>query len=490
MKFITKTAAVIIALLMLAGAVACGEPEAPVDDTTIAVQTTADPGEISGEETKLLPNLPDKKYDRDFIIAAGYVTETKYTSNLIVSDEINGELINDAVYTRAENIKERFGVEIQVMDISYTQIINATTGGERPYDIGTATLSEIINVLTKGAAADLHTVESVDLEKPWWDQNANDKFAVQDKLYYTFSDFFITGIDNTRACFFNKDLATDLNLGDLYALVDPGKWTIDVMQEMCKQAFVDKDGNGKASQGDQVGVAEAATQFYEAVITACDMEPTKQGADHLPYYPGNDDTERFSEVYLHILDLFTSDNSYLVIGNTDALNMFTSGSALFILYTLTQCPAMRKNTELNFGILPCPKYNEEQERYMNVSPNGDALFIIPGPTEDVEFSGVMCEAAAYYSSSYYSDSALMPAYFDLCLTTRNAPDVDSSKNLQIIHDNIAYTSKILGTTYMQAIYDNFASENRGIATLLARLNKANVPNIKNILAPLGVVIED
>ncbi|MBO4792065.1 MAG: hypothetical protein J5592_07230, partial [Clostridia bacterium] len=102
----------------------------------------------------------------------------------------------------------------------------------------------------------------------------------------------------------------------------------------------------------------------------------------------------------------------------------------------------------------------------------------------------MCEAAAYYSSSYYSDSALMPAYFDLCLTTRNAPDVESSKNLQIIHDNIAYTSKILGTTYMQAIYDAFASENRGIATVLARLNKANVPNIKNILAPLGVVIED
>ncbi|MBO7361721.1 MAG: hypothetical protein J6V48_11390 [Clostridia bacterium] len=489
MKKPVRILAVLLALLLLAGAVACATPSETEDTTAQAAPVTDQPGDSSAEETKLQPDLPDVKYDRDFVIASGYVTETKYTSNLIVSDEVTGELINDAVYNRTVTMQERFNVRIQVLDITSTQIINAVNGGERPYDIGSATLSEIISVLTKGAAVDLHTVESVDLEKPWWDQNANDKFAVADKLYYTFSDFFITGIDNTRACFFNKDLAEDLALGNLYELVEPGKWTIDRMQEMCKVAFVDKDNNGKVSSGDQVGIAEAATQFYEAVITGCDMEPTKQGADHLPYYPGNDDAERFTEVYLHILDLFTSDNSYLVIGNTDALNMFTSNSSLFILYTLTQCPAMRKNTEVNFGLLPCPKYDEDQERYMNVSPNGDALFIIPGPTEDVEFSGVMCEAASYYSSSYYSDSALMPSYFDLCLTTRNAPDVESSKNLQIIHDNIAYTSKVLGTTYMQGIYDAFASENRNIASVLSRLNRVNVPKIKEILAPLGVIVD-
>ena len=135
MKKPVRILAVLLALLLLAGAVACATPSETEDTTAQAAPVTDQPGDSSAEETKLQPDLPDVKYDRDFVIASGYVTETKYTSNLIVSDEVTGELINDAVYNRTVTMQERFNVRIQVLDITSTQIINAVNGGERPYDI-------------------------------------------------------------------------------------------------------------------------------------------------------------------------------------------------------------------------------------------------------------------------------------------------------------------------------------------------------------------
>ncbi|MCQ2428231.1 MAG: hypothetical protein MJ137_07530, partial [Clostridia bacterium] len=234
MKTLKSTLAVLLSAMMLLGAVACSNgPEGPADTTPTAVATTAPSDSSAPEDTKLTANLPDIKYNKDFTIASGYVTDTKYTSTLITSSEVTGDLINDAIYSRTVNMEEKFGIKMVVLDVAYTQIINSYKGGDRPYDIGTATLSEMINVLKSGVAVNLNDVSTIDLTKPWWDQNANDKFAVKDKLYYTFSDFFITGIDNTRACFFNKDMLKDLNLTNPYDLVEPGKWTVDVMREMC-----------------------------------------------------------------------------------------------------------------------------------------------------------------------------------------------------------------------------------------------------------------
>jgi len=490
MKHSVKIATIILAAMMLLGLISCSNNPGETENTTAAIVSSAGQDETTlPEETKLTAKLPDVKYNRDFNIASGYVTDTKYTSTLIVSSEVTGDLINDAVYARTVTMEEQFGVKINVLDVTYTQVINSYKGGDRPYDIGSATLSEMINVLTAGVAVNLKDVSTIDLSMPWWDQNANDKFMVKDKLYYTFSDFFITGIDNTRACFFNKDLIKDLSLTDPYTLVEPGKWTVDTMREMCVAALSDLDGDGKITTSDRVGVAEANTQFYEAVITSCDMEPVKQGADHIPYYPGQDDTERFTEVYTHLLDLFSKDNAYLNCGNTDAVNMFARGDSLFILYTFSQCPKFRQTSDVNFGILPCPKYNEDQERYLNVSPNGDALYIIAGSDDEVSFSGVMCEAASYYSSSYYSDKALMPSYFDLCLASKNAPDLDSSQNLQLIHDNIAYTCKVLTTGYMQGIYNAFGDNNYNISSTLKTLNKLYGNKIASELAKIGVEID-
>ncbi|GEM_PF-2205311 len=492
MKITTRFLALFLLLLMLVSAVGCanGTSDETTPDTTAVVGSgESSASDETTQDPALIPNLSDKVFNRTFTIASGYVTDTKYTSTLIVSDETTGETINDAVFARTVLLEDKYKIDIIVEDVKPDAVIKVHTSGERTYDIGTATLSEMTSVLQKGTANDLKTVESIELEKPWWDQNANARFATGSKLYYTFSDFFITGIDNSRACFFNKQLAEDLNLGNLYQIAKDGTWTVELFHEMSLKALSDLNGDGKYDSNDRVGIAEAATQFYEVLLTGCDMEVVQQGSNNIPFYSPAEKSTEFTEVYIKLLDLFTKDNNYLNIGNTTAVDMFRGGNSLFILYSLAECPKIRKNSEIEFGIMPVPKYTADQKEYLHVSPNGDALYIVEGNEEEVEYAGAILEAAAYYSSSYYSDNALMPSYFDLCLATKNAPDMDSSENLQLIHDSISYTVKVLGTGYMQSIYDNFSAKNYNISSLLKQNNKIYVKQIDDMMAAIGVTVE-
>ena len=99
---------------------------------------------------------------------------------------------------------------------------------------------------------------------------------------------------------------------------------------------------------------------------------------------------------------------------------------------------------------------------------------------------MLLEALSYYSSSYWEDNALIPAYFNLALATRSAPDVDSSNNLQICHDNISYVIKIVGTTFSGAIFNEFEAANYNIASLLKGQESIMEKQLDNVLASFGL----
>ena len=483
-----KTLSLILAALMLA-AVFCasscaGESgtEGPGSSAAADSWTVAE----TAAETALKPDLPDVKFGGSFVIASGYVTDSKYTSTAITADTVNGDVINDAIYERTVTVESLFDIKIEVLDVNNTKINNSVKTGTREYDIGTATTSEIMSILTAGSAINLNEVESIDLDKPWWDQNAKSKFAVADKLYYTLSDFFITGIDNSRCTYFNKDLASSLNLGSLYELVDKNEWTIDKMKEMSVIAVDDRNGDQKIDTNDQLGIVNNATTFYEVMLTGCNAEVMKQGEGNIPYWTGAEEQEFFVGIYTKLLDLFSKDGGYLITSTDDGRRMFKNGNSLFTCDTMFLCSDMRQNSDINFGIMPVPKYSADQEKYYHVSPNPDVFFIIPGTSDETERCGVMLEALSYYSSAYYSDSALMPSYFDLALTTKSAPDVDSSNNLQIVHDNISYIIKLAGTVYSGAVFSQFENGNYNIISTLNTMNKSNAKTLRDVLTSLGV----
>ncbi len=484
---------VLVLLMILPMAVACADntgDENPADTTTAgptgAVTTPADGSTTTPADTteaKLTPDIPDdvKYTGYEFIVANDFADASKYTTNAIRSDTQTGEPINDALYERTMLIEEMFGITIVDEDIDLKPAMNVFASGEDVYAVVTPDLSNVMNVVNKGYALDMTEIDTIDLSMPWWDQNAVEKLRIYDSVYYTFSDFFITALDNSRATYFNKQLITDLGLENPYELVKADKWTIDKMSEMAVAAVRDLDGSGKIDTADRVGIAGNATTFYEAMLTGCDAEIMKQ-KDGVPYFCCYEEQEFFVNVYQTLLNTFDKDNRYLIAATDDARNMFINGNSLFCVDTLYMA-AISRQQEINFGILPIAKLNEAQENYMHVSPNPHAI-VVPSVTRDTERTGVLLEALSYYSSSHYSDAALIPAYFENSLQYKSTTDIESADMLVIIHDNISYVNKVAGTSLSSTIFAHFAQGTTDISSILKKLERSNLKLLSDTLEGL------
>lgn len=479
----------ILALMILPLVVACADntTDAPTDTTTAeATVSTTVPGDDTADTTspKIEADIPDVKYNGyEFVVANDFVRSTKYTSNAIRSDDQIGEPINDALYDRTVKMEEQFGIKIVDMDIALSNVMVTLRSDEDLYTVTTADLSNVMKLVNAGYCRDFNDVDSIDLDKPWWDQNAAQKLSIAGKLYYTFSDFFITALDNARATYFNKDLVRDLGLESPYKLVDANKWTMEKMREMGIVAVSDLDGISGITTADRVGIANVATTFYEAMLTGCDAEIMKQGANGIPYFCCFDEKEYFLQVYEYLLNTFSTDGFYLITKTDEGRNMFTSNQALFTVDTLYMASISRQS-DVNFGILPIAKYTETQENYLHVSPNPHCM-MIPHTTKNIERTGVLLEAISYYSSSYYSDKALIPSYYETALKSKSATDDESAEMLTIIHDNISYVNKIVGTDLSSSIFTQFANANYNITSILKGSENPQKKLLSNTISKLS-----
>ena len=99
---------------------------------------------------------------------------------------------------------------------------------------------------------------------------------------------------------------------------------------------------------------------------------------------------------------------------------------------MTEIEGLR-GMETDFGILPFPKYDENQANYLSLvnAYIGSALSV--PATANPEESGAVLEAMAY--ESRYT---LQPAYYDVMLKNKVSRDSDSEDMLKIIFGNMTY----------------------------------------------------
>jgi hypothetical protein len=96
---------------------------------------------------------------------------------------------------------------------------------------------------------------------------------------------------------------------------------------------------------------------------------------------------------------------------------------------------MRQNYDLNFGIIPMPKYNAEQEGYHQYTTGYCcAVVCFPTTTKDsaLDVASFVVEAMAIESVE-----TVTPAYYDICLKGRYVDDAESAAMLDIITTSVS-----------------------------------------------------
>ena len=152
--------------------------------------------------------------------------------------------------------------------------------------------------------------------------------------------------------------------------------------------------------------------------------------------------------------LYATDATGGPTGNvwTDSFNVFNNGRALFRPSGFSAVTKASSWANIEFGIMPMPKMDENQDGYYTVTSGSWAAAILKNNC-DHKFSAYMLDAFAAGAKNYVT-----PAYIEVNLKRKSLRDDDSERILEYIFDSIVYD--------VGAVYD-FGGISSMFATLVS-----------------------
>ncbi|MBQ7699773.1 MAG: hypothetical protein IJT49_05475 [Clostridia bacterium] len=356
-------------------------------------------------------------------------------------EEDSEDPVDSAIYNRNLAVESKYGFKIEVVEDATVQttIKNAFKSGISDYDVAAFCAYEACPLASENIFQDLTTIENLNLSKHYWDQGLFEGLSIDNKLFYITGDISTKANAGTFLMMFNKKLASDYDLEDLYQVVRDGKWTLDYLNNIIKEhGYQDFDGDSKVGVYDIYGMGiqiEAYLAFYFGAGGRMVLKDT----DQMPYLALN--TEKNVSVIDKIYDLTRLDNKtidahdhlqeppYSTNEGFASTVAFKENRCLFYLSNAANILGLRE-MDADFGVLPTPKYDENQKDYYSYVYHGAALFVIPVMNKRTEFTGFALEALC--SESY---KTVTPAYYEQTLKRKSQRDADSWDMLDIVFRN-------------------------------------------------------
>lgn len=428
-----KFLVLLLAALMLASLLAgCAEGNNTTEDTTKAE-----------DESNVLDNLnvPDKKYDgKEFMFLTRDAAE--WTTVDIYAEEQTTDPIVDAVYRRNDMIQTKYDLvilETQTND-PLSAVEKDVKGGAGEFDAIVQKLGSCATIATKNYLQNLRDVPYMDFDQTWWDQKALEGLSIGNKVYFATGDLLTSDNDGTFIVMFNKRIAEDNDLENIYELVNNKEWTFQKMYDMAKVAVKDLNGNGKMEYDqDVLGTATTVNSGY-CMMYAAGVVITAKNENDVPEYVL--DVERAVDVIPLSYSIIGDQNMALsmntVNGNTNVVEngktCFGNGHALFFQECL-QCVIRLRSYDVEFGVVPFPMFNEAQGEYYSHMNEVGGMVSIPTSVvgEELEQIGAVIETMAAYSVD-----TLTPAYYDITLISKGTRDEESKPMIELILANRIY----------------------------------------------------
>lgn len=278
----------------------------------------------------------------------------------------------------------------------------------------------------------------------------------------------LTLLSSTFCMFFNKDMATKYSVPDLYETVQNGDWTYDNMYSLVQSIAVDVNGDGKMDAEDEYGLVMPIGNQCDLLFAAFDQPLTAKNADgSISIRMGDPKAQDIAD---KMMDLFTkNDGAFCVTeeNNTEQTHYlpFREGRALLVTASFNFAEKTLRSLDLSYGIIPFPKYDENQEKYQTISQDAYSLFCVPLTAGDAEMIGAVTEALAF--DSYEN---VTPAYFESAMKAKYSQDEASARMLDLIRDGLTFNFGFVNSSScenMIHILRNVASSNKGYASIYA-----------------------
>ena len=379
----------------------------------------------------------------------------------VEEDEREQDAISYAVYNRNSKIEAEYNCKIRQVPSNGSQIehLTASYANGDGYDLTIISAKPAAQAATRNLLRNIKEMKHVDLTNPSFDQNSINELSVADKLYFLSGDMNVSTLEIAGLSVVNMDFYADLvdsivelfegdvDYANVYNLVTSKKWTMETMMKIATMANIDFDTSDGSDlsvvdKGDTIGYHQ---YFYSTLwyFYASGGRITTKNEDGLPELTIQSERNQnlANYIYDHLNHVISA--PWIPHANSATLNNnFLTGQVLFMDCALFEVRMeIYPRSEFEYGILPCPLY-EEGGDYHSVAyfNNWAHLWAIPCMTANEEYAERMLQVMAVYSSL---EDSTMHAYYDRTVYLNAAPDNGSRQVMDVIRQSIVYDIALL-----------------------------------------------
>ncbi|MCR5262655.1 MAG: hypothetical protein K6D94_02185 [Clostridiales bacterium] len=440
MKQTRRIISVLLLIAVSAAALAAcgGDAGTAAAPASTAAQGGGDAAAETAAETE--PDIADSLRDADYGGSDFHILleATEYCP-MFYTCELTGDVVDDAVYNRTQYVNEKYNVNIVYTcnpDNWYfsTEFKNMLFAGEGLYDLASGVSLYLMPAALQGFYLDLKNNDIIQFDQPWYLHHLNDSIELGGKMLAVSGFYDMPTLSRVHCTYFSSKLAEAFGVEDLYQIVRDGKWTFEKMISLAEPVSADLDGDGVwnqetdrygiTSQWDVLDIAYSGTGFSflstdgDGNISLTPITQNEVNANELLY----DLQKNHKELYYSGYDKGGS-HKY-----DEMIQVFTQDRALFLINTIAYASDARLREMGTYGILPVPKYRDDQAEYGAFT----SMFLSALPTtcKDPEKSATILDALNCFS---YRD--VYPAYFTIALSQKFMNDDDSREMLDIVYKN-------------------------------------------------------
>ena len=430
-----------LAGILLVGAVGCGKKtEEPPEGTSGVTEEATTAAAGSYEES-----VPKRDYENAiFRVLCSTEMDPFFDDEKAYIDKVK-----EAVLRRNEMTCSLYNVDVRYTSMSgnyagadafAAKIRAICNGGDDAYDLVLPQARFGVPLGLEGLYYDFSESESLQWEQPWYYQNINENCTVMEQTYYLASAYLIDKIFAAEVVLYNVDLGNryGISVDTLYDAVRNGTWTIGMLRDCAAEVPVSADSSEQAVWGCVMG-----GHGVRALLVGCDTPfVTKEdGRLKVTYY-----NDHLVAAY-DLVNAFVNQSPYVGCDDTDALlQCFINGSSLFaVTYLGMMGEESNLTSEVDFSILPIPKFSENQTAYITDVQRWEMVSV--PVTAEAERACLVLDAL-----SYYSYTELLPTYWSYVVGTKLTRDPRVKEIVETIRASITYDFCAVYQVEMGEIY--------------------------------------
>ena len=305
-------------------------------------------------------------------------------------------------------------------------------------------------------------------------------------LGFAIGDISPTELLTSECMLFNKKLFDDNGMAYPYDAALNGEWTIDMLLELADGLTTDLNGDGAIKVEDDLFSVTCWGDYAQTLFYGMGGDMSYVDDDGSVVL--DIDVEQCANIYAKAYALlkgtqgnyeYSGNGTEVMTAHERSFKTFAEGRAYFCGITFQKIETFLREMEDDYGVLPNPKYDVNQENYSTCVSGAGSMVIVPKSCTDPEFVGSLLEGTAALSYDM-----ITPDLIDVLASTKNVRDMESSEIVQLIIRNRNFDTARMHDaspdtfTEQLLIKDStdvasfFASQEKNYLTKVEKLNEA------------------